>query len=91
MKPPIQPELENELDTTNFYPIDDDGSVIAYTVSRHMISYSIHSCWSAEYLLVLFGHRNKHVVTHFERHTFCVQNTGLEHEDVWDKEFPYAI
>lgn len=47
--PPIQPPLTDPLDTSNFYPIEDDGSVMSYT------------------------------------------NTGLEYEDVWDKEFPFAI
>lgn len=49
VKPPIQPTLTDPLDTSNFYPIEDDADVLCYT------------------------------------------NTGLEHENVWDKEFPYAI
>lgn len=49
VNPPIRPHLADQLDTSNFYPIDDDESVSAY------------------------------------------KSSGMDHEAVWEKEFPYAI
>jgi len=49
VSPPIRPHLDNPLDTSNFYPIADDESVLAYN------------------------------------------SKGMDHEAVWEKEFPYAI
>ena len=36
VKPPIQPDLKDALDTSNFYPIEEDGSAMDYTVSTLM-------------------------------------------------------
>ena len=36
MSPPIRPHLADQLDTSNFYPIADDESVLAYNVSTHV-------------------------------------------------------